>query len=242
MMKIIVVEPTANRRAELVDWTCELPGYVVVAAVPGYVEAVVQIARTQVDVIVLGEVPLWDLAALARLADRYSKELVEAGGSMADLAAVLAEYRARRKAAEVEASVRSASLRRLAYEGEVQHASAQTLQYRLRDEPRTEHAVTIDLREWIPRAIARLRTVVPPHIELVAMVAVDTAPVRCLPTALEHVVSDTVLRACEHLPWGGTVWLTAAPGADGEVVLDVLEDGRGEIRDVRLPASATTSS
>jgi len=229
MVKILLVEPFATRRAELVDWTCELPGIVIVAAVADRAEADALLATTGVDAIVIGAVPLRDLAPLARLSARHGAPLVAAPDTMDELAAALA--------ALVESSTHKAQFQRLAYEREAQQASLQTLQYRLRGEARIEIAETIDLREWLPRAITRLRTVVPPHVELVAMVAVDTSPVRCLATALEHVVSEIVLRACAHLPWGGTVWLTAAPGADGEVRLDVLEDGRGEIRDVRLPAT-----
>ena len=228
-MKILLVEPVANRRAELVDWTCELQGIVVIGAVADRVEASALLAGTRVDAIVLGAVPLRDLADVARLSARHGTALVEARSTAGELAAALA--------ALAESQIRKAEIQRVEYEREVRHASVQTLQYRLRGEPRIELAETIDLREWLPRTIARLRAVVPPHVELVAMVAVDTSPVRCLPTALEHVVSETVLRACAHLPWGGTVWLTAAPGGDGEVTLHVLEDGRGEIRDVRLPAS-----
>ena len=241
-MKILVVEPIATRRAELVDWTCELPGFVVVGAVPGYVEAVAQIARTQVDVVVLGDVPLWDLSALTRLVERYGKALVDGCGSMDELAAALATYRANRRTSSVEASVRSANIRRLVFDNEAKNASMQTLQYRLLADRQVEVANTIDLREWLPKTIARLRAVVPEQIELVPMVAVDTLPVRCVASILEQVVYEIVLRACTHLPWGGTVWLTAAPAADGEVRLDVLEDGRGEIRDVRLPTSASAWS
>lgn len=238
MMKILVVEPAASRRAELVDWTCELPGFVVVGAVPGYVEAVVLIARMQVDVIVLGEVRLWDLSALTRLATRYDKAIVETCDTVEELTAVLVAYRESRRASEIEASARSASIRRLAYEREAQHASMQTLQYRLREDQPVDQVETIDLREWLPRTIARLRAVVPEHIELVPMVAVDTSPVQCVAKLLEETVYEAVLRACTHLPWGGTVWLTAAPGEDGQVTLDVLENGRGEIHDVQLRASA----
>ena len=234
MMKILIVEPDVTRRAELVDWTCELPGFVVIDAVAGLAEAHALLATTTIDVIVLGAVP----RTLARLAP----PIVEARDTMDELAAALAAHRESRMASRTASAVRAVYMKRLEYEREARDASLQTLQYRLRAEPHVELAKTIDLREWIPRLIAKLRAVVPPHIELVAMVAVDTLPVRCLMTELEHVISDAVLRACEHLPWGGTVWLTAAPGADGEVTLDVLEDGRGEIRDVRLRASVPAVS
>lgn len=224
-MKILVVEPHATRRAELVDWTCELPGFVLVDAVPGRAEADALLATTHVDIVVLGTLPRWPVSGTA---------LVEARGSMNELAAALSAHRANRRASEY--------LQRLDAEHEARNATLQTLQYRLRSEPRLEVAETIDLREWLPRTIARLRAVVPPFVELVPLVAVDTLPVRCVATLLEQVVYEIVLRACGHLPWGGTVWLTAAPGAEGEVTLDVLENGRGEIRDVTLRASVPVRS
>ncbi|MBL9015799.1 MAG: hypothetical protein JNL83_16560 [Myxococcales bacterium] len=77
-MRIIVVEPEGDRRRLLVDGARALPGIVVIAAVPGYVEAVALVAKTKPDVIVLGEVPVGDLTALARLAQRYDTALVDA--------------------------------------------------------------------------------------------------------------------------------------------------------------------
>jgi hypothetical protein len=231
MMKILVVEPLASRRAELVDWTCELPGVVVVGAVPYFGDAIPRLADTQIDAVLIGNFFRWERIALARAVKSRGTAIVEAGGTMDEVVAAVRALRAPAPA--------TPSIERLEYEREARHASVQTLQYRLRNESRHDAAETIDLREWLPRTIARLRAVVPDHIELVAMVAVDTSSVRYVATILEQLVYEAVLRACAHLPWGGTVWLTAAPGKDDEVTLDVLEDGRGEIRDVRLPTSAS---
>ncbi len=233
-MKILVVEPIATRRAELVDWTCELPGFVVVGAVRSGLEAEALLTSTRVDVVVIGAVSAWDLSSVTRASQQQGSSLVEARDSMAELAAALAAHRA----FKIESTLRSVHHMWLEHEREARHASVQTLQYRLRNDAHAETSETIDLREWLPATIERLRAVLPSHIELVPMVAIDTLPVRCVARDLEDLVYERVLRAAAHLPWGGTVWLTAAPAKDGEVTLDVLENGRGEIHDVRLRASA----
>jgi hypothetical protein len=227
MMKILIVEPLAHRRAELVDWTCELPVIVIVDAVAWRAEAETVLARTRVDVIVVG--------CVTRASAAYTCAIVEASGTLEDLAAALAAHRASR----IESATRAVHTMRLQHEGEARHANVQTLQFRLRTEARSVTTETIDLHSWLPLAIARLRAVVPDHVALVPMVAIDTLPVQCVANILEQNVTESVLRACERLPWGGTVWLTAAPGGDGEVVLDVLEDGRGEIQSHLLGSCET---
>lgn len=222
-MKILIVEPYAARRAELVDWTCELPGFVIVDAVGGRAAAEALLATTHVDLILLGAVWPWTSEI----------PFVEAKWTMDELRAALVAFRS----SKIQATIRSVDVMRLEHEREGRHASLQTLLYRLRAGTKAAPAETIDLHEWLPLMIERIRAAVPAYIEIVPIVAVDTAPVRCVARALEDVVYESVMRACAHLPWGGTVWVTAAPGADGDVTLDVLENGRGLVHDVRLRAA-----
>lgn len=70
---------------------------------------------------------------------------------------------------------------------------------------------TLALDVWLEQMIARLRPVIPEHVELVARIAADAPAVRCAPMILEHHLLDLVLRACATIPWGGTIWLVAEP-------------------------------
>lgn len=242
-MNILVVEPDPLRRADIVDWTCELPGVVVAGAVTGHAEAEVALGCDPIDVIVAGLVPLWDLTALHSAAEHLGIPLVEARSTEADLAEILARHVANRSGVPPQVNRLSARTRRLAFERDAQQASTLALAHQLRAphrRARTNEA--LELREWLPATIAKLRAVIPEYIELVPIIAAETLPVRCVPDVLEHVVYELVLRAAAHLPWGGTVWLTATPGADGEVQLDVLENGRGRILDLTLRASAPAGS
>lgn len=244
VMNILIVEPDPLRRADIVDWTCELPGIVVAGAVTGHAEAEVALGCAPIDVIVAGLVPLWDLTALHTAAEQLGITLVEAHSSEADLAELLMGQVASHAGEPLSPVNRlSARTKRLAFERDAQQASTLALAHRLRSTHRRARTnESLELREWLPATIAKLRAVIPEYIELVPIIAAETLPVRCVPDVLEHVVYELVLRAAAQLPWGGTVWLTATPGADGEVQLDVLENGRGRILDLTLRASAPAGS
>jgi hypothetical protein len=242
-MNILVVEPDPLRRADIVDWTCELPGIVVAGAVNGHAEAEVALGCDPIDVIVAGLVPLWDLTALHTAAEQLGIQLVEARSSEADLAELLSTHVAMRREPVAPVNRLAERTKRLAFERDAQQASTLALAQHLRSTHRRSRPTeALELREWLPATIAKLRAVIPEYIELVPIVAAGTLPVRCVPDVLEHVVYELVLRAVTQLPWGGTVWLTATPGADGEVQLDVLENGRGRILDLTLRASAPAGS
>lgn len=242
-MKILVVEPGAERRAQIVDAICELPGIEVLAHAASAGDSRVLIACEPIDVVVAGALPMDDLAALELIAEGRACPVVTVT-SVEELAATLRTMDAaiERRASYTRLSARS---KYLAFEQNTRLAGPLALAHHLRaDEPGPAHkgTETIDLRTWLPEAIAQLRPFVPAYIEMVPLVAGDALLVQCVPAMLEHVVMELVLQACTALPWGGTVWLTAAPGKDGEVKLDVLENGRGQVRDLTLRASAPAGS
>jgi len=214
-MKVLVVDADAERRADLVDAVCELPGIEVCGATHNAASSHDLLTREQIDVIVAGDLPLVEVAALSLVAGARNCTVVSATHPPAVVTALQAI--AARRTEPSTMPDRLARAKYLAFERDSQQ--------------------TIDLRDWLPRTVEQLRRVVPGHIELVAIVAGDTLPVRCVPEMLERLVLDLVLQAAHALPWGGTVWLTAAPGADGEVKLDVLENGLGRVLDLTLRAS-----
>jgi len=207
-------------------------------AVHGLAECRIALTSEPLDVIVAGELPLWELASIVAAADNLGCSVLEVtteDGLVSSLAKM-----ATRRTDLTPMNALAARSKVLAFERERLAASPRALALRLQTgEPERARrgAQSLDLREWLPQVITHLRAVVPDYIELVPMVAADTLPVHCVPAVLEHVMFELVLRACTALPWGGTVWLTATPGADGEVKLEVLENGHGHVLDLSLRAS-----
>lgn len=243
-MRVLVVDPAAESRAELIHLICELPGVDVRGAVPGLLECHVALAAEPFEVIVAGELPLWELASIVSVAETLGCAVVERTTD-AGLVATLSTIAARRTEAAEELLRLATRSKVLAFERDAQVAGPRALALHLQtgepDRARRSDQ-TIDLRAWLPLIVTQLRGLVPDYIEVVPMVAADTHPVRCVPSVLEQVVLELVLRAAAQLPWGGTVWITATPGADDEVKLDVLENGHGHVLDLVLRASAPTPS
>ncbi len=241
-MNILVVDPSAERRADLADLLCELPGIEVRATAPDVYGTQMVLWSEAIDVVVVGEIPFLELQTLVSLAEPKGCIVIEVTTETALVTALRAM--AARKSEPLDRMNQIAShSKRLAFERDAPHAGPKALAHHLRSRERMYGGTeTLDLREWLPRTIAQLRVMIPDIVELVPIVAADTPPVQCEPAILEHVVLELILQACAALPWGGTIWLTAGPGADGEVKLDVLENGRGESLDLTLRVSAPAGS
>lgn len=214
-MKILVVEECDERRADLVDVLCELPRIEVRGATANAAETGWRLTGERIDAVVLGRVADADRDAIAALTDSHDCALLDAGPDVIGTLTALAEER-RQRYGRTFASLAARS------------------KYLALDRGSPE---TIVLDEWLPKVIARVRPLLSELVEVVVIVAPDTQPVCCVSDALEHVVIDIVVQACKSLPWGGIVWLTATPGGDGEVKLDVLENGGGRVQDFTLLAS-----
>ncbi len=243
-MKILVVECGDQRRADIVDAICELPGIEVHAQAAGLADSRMLIACEPIDLVVTGDLPMWEIASLDIVAEAHACPVL-AITTVDELVRKLGVMGARRDEPRTSLTRLTARTKYLAFERDTQQACPTTLAHHLRageSGPSRRGVESIDLREWLPLAVAQLRPFVPDYIELVPMVAADTLAVQCVPAVLEHMLMELVLQACVALPWGGTVWLTAAPGEDGEVKLDVLENGLGQVRDLTLRASAPAGS
>lgn len=218
-MKIMVVEQNDERRADLVDMLCELPRIEVRGAATNAAETGWRLAGERVEAIVVGHVTTADREAIEALAHTHDCALLDAGADVIDSLTALAEERQQRY-------------------GRTFASLAARSKYLALERGVTE---TIALDEWLPSVIARVRPLVSPLVEVIVMVEPETQPVCCVPDVLEHVVIDLIMHACRALPWGGIVWLTATPGDDGEVKLDVLENGGGHVQDLTLLASPAMS-
>ncbi len=206
-MKVLVIDASGDKRADLVDALCELPNIEVRGAVANVAEASWRLASDRLDAIVVGNVRSDERPTLDALAEFQTCTVIDVSE---DLVETLTQLGAERRSRSTYAELASRS------KGVME---------------------TIVLDEWLPRVVNRIRPLLSPLVEIVVMVEHGTQPVRCVPEVLEHVVLDLVVEACRSIPWGGIVWLTATPAGDGEVKLDVLENGVGHVRDLTLLAS-----
>lgn len=214
-MKILVIDESDERRADLVDMLCELPRIEVRGGAANAAETGWRLTGEPIDALIVGSVTAPEREALAVLADSHDCAVLTAGPDVIQTLMALSDER-RRRYGRTFASLAARS------------------KYLALDRGAPE---TIVLSEWLPNVVARVRPLLSELVEVVVMVEPGTQPVCCVPDALEHVVIDLVVQACKSLPWGGIVWLTATPGGDGEVKLDVLENGGGRVQDFTLLAS-----
>jgi hypothetical protein len=246
-MNVLVVEPRPERRAELVDAICELPGIEVRGATATSGECKAILVDEIVDAVVVGDVTGPELMQVAALAECQLACTVVAAGATDDVVRSLLSIAAKLRIAEPTGfSALASRAKLLAFERDWQHAGPGALAYHLRAGHRErvapQAAQPIVLQEWVPALLARVREVIPEYIELAPLIALDTPPVRCVPAVLEHVLLEALLRATTQLPWGGTIWLTAECGDDGQVRIDVLENGAGSGHDLSLRALPSVSS
>lgn len=246
-MNVLVVESRPERRADLVDAICELPGIEVRGATATSAECKAILVDEVVDALVVGDVSGPELMQLAALAECQLACTVVAAGATDEVVRSLLSLAAELRPAEPTGLTALASRAKLlAFERDWQQAGPSALAYHLRAGHRETFAPqtsqSIVLQEWMPALLARVRDVIPEYIELAPLIAVDTPPVRCVPAVLEHVLLDALLRAATQLPWGGTIWLTAERGDDGQVRIDVLENGAGSGHDLSLRALPSATS
>jgi hypothetical protein len=244
-MNVLVVDPDPDRRAELVHAICELPGVIVRAATADSAHSRAMLVDEVLDVVAVGSVSQHELSVLRVLADNQlactlivvatADELVGALRSMTDDVPTetprgFAALASRAKNLAFQRDWSEAGLSALSH-----HLGS--AKYDPDDAPRE-----IVLQDWLPHVLERLRPLVPEYVELAPLVAADTPPAHCMPSVLEHVLLELLLRAATALPWGGTIWVIAERGTDGQVRLDVVENHRGTGHDLSLRAVPSTAS
>jgi hypothetical protein len=246
MMKVLVVEPCDERRACLVDAICELRD-VDVRASSSTVESRDALTAERIDAIVLGDLVAHERAQVMSMAGSWCT-FVESD-DLTEMTVRLAEIALTRDVVVESFAQLAARAKRLAFERDSAEAGPNALAHHLRIANGTTHRLllrgtqTLQLQEWVPAMIRRIRSVVPDHVELVPMISDETPPVRCVPAVLEHVMLEIVLQAASKLPWGGTIWLTAQRWGADEVQVEVLENGHGTGHDLTLRAlSGATAS
>lgn len=242
-MKVMVVDPDVERRADLVDAICELAHVEVRAATATALESRDVLATEPIDLVIAGALSPGEATYLAALSDSARVELALASTREDIIATVELAVRMRHGDASQNFNELAMRSKQIAFERATRAAGPASLSHRLRaaqPSPRTHAdagAQRFDLREWLPRTIAGMRPVLPDYVEVISLVAANTPMVRCVPQILEHAVLELVLQAASTLVWGGTIWLTAEATDDGHVQLDVVENGSGRVRDLTLRAA-----
>lgn len=245
-MNVLVVEPSEERRDALVDAICELRDIEVRGATASAIESRLALTTERIDVVVIGSLLTHEREYVMSMAGSWVR-FVDAK-DVTEVKIRLAELALTRDLMADSFSALAARAKLLAFERDAAEAGPNALAHHLRIAHRSTHrrvlrgTQTLQLQDWLPAMLERIRSVVPDYIELVPMVAAGTPPVRCVPAVLEHVMLEIVLKAAAKLPWGGTVWLTADRSGVDEVLIDVLENGRGTGHDLTLRASATAAS
>jgi hypothetical protein len=233
-MKVLVVDPQFERRAALVDAICELEHVEVAGTAGTAVEAREVLAAEPIDMVLEGAMSSDESSKIAALSLTYHCELVRAASPSE--AAQIVRRSAREYADWSSLKDRSTPPGRVA----LPEVGPLSLSYAFLagpSRPDSTSTQTINLAEWLPATVAKVRTMLPAYVEVVIHIADGTLPVRCVPTTLEHSVFQLLLQASASLVWGGTIWLMADTRLDGLVRLTVLENAVGELRDLTLSTS-----
>jgi DNA-binding NarL/FixJ family response regulator len=245
-MNVLVVEPSEERRDALVDALCELRDVEVRGAAGSALESRDALTSERIDVVVMGAVLSHERAYIMSMAGSWCR-FVEAA-DITEVKVRVAELALTRDLIADSFSSLAARAKIIAFERDTAEAGPNALAHHLRVAHRATHrrvlrgTQSIQLQEWLPAMIGRIRSVVPDHIELVPIIAEGTPSVRCVPAVLEHVMLEIVLKAAAKLPWGGTIWLTADRCGTDEVLVDVLENGNGTGHDLTLRATASAAA
>lgn len=249
MRKLIVVDRNPERRADIVDALCELPGIEAGAAGGDVHEAVREIDRGDIDIVVtVADLPMAEILALTDHArqQRASDLLVlleevallpglielwqELGarhvvGSLAELAErVTALVGGRRR----DNTRHRTLVRQLALTANdlraTSHAgetSPAPVTIRALRQPQAPRVASIaDVLADAPR---RWSYALPAEVQLAVEIGALLPRVRCTPRDVELIAQHLVLDACEALPLGGTVWLCGERAGPSQVRLAVLE-------------------
>jgi hypothetical protein len=249
MRKLIVVDRSAERRADIVDALCELPGIEAGAAEGSVDEAIREIDRGDIDIVVtVADLPMAEILALTDHARRQRAiDLVvlleevpllpglielwqELGarrvvGSIAELAGQVTGLAGERQ----RGSTRHLTLaRQLALTAHDLFATAHgdatssvPVVIRTRQQPQAPRVASIaDVLADAPR---RWSYALPAEVQLAVEIGAIVPRVRCTPRDVELIAQHLVLDACGALPLGGTVWLCGERCGPSQVRLAVLE-------------------
>lgn len=249
MRKLIVVDRSPERRADIVDALCELPGIEAAAANGDVDEAIHAIDREGIDVVVtVTDLPTAELLSLIDHARRRRGidlvVLLEEVPLLPDLIELWQELGARHVVGSI--SELAGCVAGLA--GELQHGSTRhrtlvrqlaltahdllatvhgdatssvPVVIRTRREPQAPRLASIaDVLADAPR---RWSYALPAEVQLAVEIGAIVPRVRCMPRDVELIAQHLVLDACEALPLGGTVWLCGERCGPSQVRLAVLE-------------------
>ena len=251
MLKLLIVDAIDERRVEVIDALCELPGIEVRGAVADVTTALSLIDRNRFDVVIgASDLPCATIVSLIDGARRrgvtdimvlaartpllpgmveYWRDLGarEVINSLADLVActnALADVRQR------ERDQRHALGPQLA--PSVSHsASGLSL---LPTSPRPAAMIgaaqqphrapqNVSLAEVLREAIPSWGNLIPHEVQLVLEATNDVPRVHCVARDIELLALHLVLDACAALPLGGTIWLCVEREGTGHVRIEVID-------------------
>lgn len=248
MRKLLVIDRTPERRADIVDALCELPGVEAHAAAGDVDDAIRQLGRSGVDIVVtVADLPVAEILALTDHARRHRAldlvVLLEVSPLLPGLAELWQELGARHvvsSLAELASRITTlaherrrgttrhhALVRQLALAGHEVLASPDTVTSSVqmmvgaRQQPQTPRLAS--LADVLGDAPRRWRYALPDEVELAVEIGALVPRVRCTPRDLELIAQHLVLDACDALPLGGTVWLCGDRSGPSEVRLAVLD-------------------
>lgn len=260
MIELLVIDADEERRADIADALCELPGIAVRATVASATAALEVIDRLNVDAIVTtNDLPgasmftlidnmhrrgLTDIiVAVAERPvvpgvaecwrDLGARHIVETLPELVERVAALDSERARDAT-----NLRSAMALRLHILAALEkwaaessrHVSSPTSAALARP---TRTIETLSLARALHDSLVGLGGVVPPEVQVYLHAAPDLPEIRAARADLQSLVLLLVRDACSALPLGGNVWLYAERDGDDRVRIEILESSGA----VRIPAS-----
>lgn len=247
MRKLIVVDRSAERRADIVDALCELPGIEAGAAEGSVDEALREIDRGDIDIVVtVADLPMAEILALTDHARRQRAidlvVLLEEVPLLPGLIELWQELGARRVVGSIdELAGQVTGLAGERQRGSTRHrtlalalmahdvlatahgdaTSSVPVVIRTRQQPQAPRVASI--AGVLADAPQRWSYALPAEVQLAIEIGAIVPRVRCTPRDVELIAQHLVLDACGALPLGGTVWLCAERCGPSQVRLAVLE-------------------
>jgi signal transduction histidine kinase len=253
MLKLLIVDALDERRAEVIDALCELPGIEVRGAVADVTQALSIIDRVRFDVVIgasdlpcativslidgarrRGVTDIMVLAARTPLLpgmveywrDLGAREVINSVPGLIACASAVADVRQR------ERNQRHALGAQLAAPQPAHSSSGLTL---VSTATRAAAVISaaqpqphrtpqnVSLAEVLREAIPRWGNLIPPEVQLVLEATNDVPRVQCVARDIELLALHLVLDACSALPLGGTIWLCVEREGTAYVRIEVLD-------------------
>lgn len=263
MLKLLIVDAIDERRDEVIDAMCELPGIEVRGAVADVTTALSLIDRNRFDVVIgasdlpcativslidgarrRGVTDIMVLAARTPLLpgmveywrDLGAREVINSLAGLIACTNALADVRQRERDQRHALGPQLAPPTRHSASGLSLLATTPRPAAIVGADPQPQRAPqNVSLAEVLREAIPQWGNLIPREIQLVLEATNDVPRVHCVARDIELLALHLVLDACTALPLGGTIWLCVEREGTGHVRIEVIDSsGRS-----RTPAMNT---